>query len=183
MCKALLRKSFAIVLAIMLIASMVPTYVVSTQAANYGYSASNEIELQNGPDYTMETATWWNPNLSVATAKNYTVSSSYTKIKFNFKLPDVKTLEPIMVRYASLGGDASTESIAYGNVAFAIYFTGAKRVGVTQEDFYAALKANKEALANGETVQLQFNLSGKFTDGAVISGINLMVSHRLIVHF
>ncbi len=142
-------------------------------------AAFNELVLKNGPDFKF-TGNQWDPQFSTDTLNVCEPKVEFDKIKFDIKMPDVETLRPLMT-WGSKGGTASSESMndSYGASGFALYFKGENvtRIGVTQSDFYKALDDNKEALAAGEVVTLELDLSGNFVEGAKIKGINIMVAH------
>jgi len=148
-------------------------------------AAFNELELKDGPDFKF-TAQGWDPQLSVEAVNKCYVQTDFTKIKFDLKMPDVETLRPLMNTGSRGGGvdfdEFGVNNSGYHGGAFAIYFSGSdvKRVGVTQSNFFAALDANKDALAAGEAVTLEFTISGNFKAGASISGIHIMLAHYVV---
>ncbi len=135
------------------------------------------IELQNGPSYSMANGSATKPNLSVSAIKGYTVSENYSKIRFKLKMPEVNEVIS-KFEWGSVGGNVNSDSISYTSSDFALYFTGVRRVGVTQEAFKAALVANKSALSAGKTVTVELPLSGRFLADSKISGINFMFNNK-----
>lgn len=161
--------------------------ILDAQVVNGKYMIKNEIEpealentylkLQDGPDYTLTANNWW-PQLSVNTAKNVMVNSTLTSVTLDIRMPDVETIRSLMTD-ASRGGSADSTNFDYSGNGFAIYFSGTNvtQVGISHINFRKALDENKEALKAGETVTVTMPISGKFTNGGIITGINMMIAH------
>ncbi len=169
-----LKKLLSLVVCMVMVFSAIPTLnlVASAETSNY------VLNLKGGPGYTF-TGEQWDPQLVIEAVASMQTSDEIEKIKFDIAIPqydDVMGCFRFGSRVTAGGG-----SFGYGGNDLALYFTGSNDVfgiGVTQIDFKSALEANAEALRAGETVTLEFVLSGgNFTDTGYIDGINIMISH------
>ncbi len=167
-----MRKITAVFLAVALMAAVCCIAPVSASALE-----NLPLVLQGGPDYVFN-GNQWDPQLTIGTA-DLTVGQQVESIQFDLKFED----------YTNVKGCFSAGSrMTYGGGEFAydlnrdlgIYFNGVNTagIGVTQNElFNNAFAANETALAAGETVRVTLPIIGIFPDGAVISGINIMVAH------
>ncbi len=142
------------------------------------------LKLLDGPEYTF-TKNAWAPQLQIAT-ENTAFSKSFAYLQLDIKCNDIET---VLEKWSNGGKENinGTGNFTYDSKKdFAIWFTGTDvkvqdeyAIGVTKNELNIALKANRSALANGETVTLTLPLANgdKFKETSVVTGLNIMVTH------
>ena len=191
MYKKIGKKSISLVLAIIMLFSMVPTFTIPATASVADTSSSNFIELTTD-SYDLIDATYWGTTASATTTKTYFTQTDYKTIKFDITLPNIDDYIAIMDgNYGSYGGGKNFSMYdEYSSSSYAIFFKNAdsvgactkyetgviEGVGVTQAVFRDALLKNQADLQAGKTVTLELPLDGAFPLGASFKSIEFMFS-------
>lgn len=134
-------------------------------------------EINLLPDsQTLLSGSQWYPQLYLETLP--TAVGDFNYIQFNLYCPDINTVINKFSAGSRCTLDGGSFSYLY-NKDLGIYFdgVGVSYSGVLQSDLRDAFNSNKAALAAGKTVTLKLKLSGSFAVGAVVDGINFMMSH------